>query len=342
MNPLRRPSTALALVLATVGATGCSIFPGCGDLTYEEREMSGDFELEPDGTVSLRSGGQADPTTAQGCADLCRELSAGVMDEVHSCAAVMPEDDALADGSSDTADTGGGGLMVEMTCVASGQDACAGGRHTHTLAGRASGHGTDATAAWLAREACGEAGSVHAFRQLARELEAHGAPRALVAAARAALHDEVRHARVVRNLARARGGRPDPVRAQPQPPRDLLTVALENAVEGCVHETFAAARAGYQARHAADPEVRQLSAMLAEDEARHADLAAAVHAWACARLPPRQAAEVERARQDAWLRLAADPPAMDPGAIHRLGLPDAALHTRLARALAGALSAQAA
>jgi hypothetical protein len=343
MNPLRRPSTVLALVLATVGGTGCTGLWGCnGDMSFEERELSQSFELEDDGTVTLWSGESVDPETDQGCEALCEEIHYSDLNEIHSCTAVMPEDDTLVDESSDTADTGLSGPLVDITCVASGEDVCTGGRHSDTLAGRAQGQGRDATAAWLAREACGEAGSVHAFRQLARELVAHGAPESLVTEAVAAMEDEVRHARVVRNLAKARGGRPDIVRALPQPPRDLFTVALENAVEGCVHETFAAARAGHQAMHAEDTEVRTVSAMLAEDEARHADLAAAVHDWACARLPPHQAAAVEQARQAAWARLVTHPPAMTPEAIRVLGLPDAKTHARLAGALAGALGALAA
>jgi rubrerythrin len=340
MHPLRRPSTVLALVLAAVGGTGCPIWGCSGDMSFEDRERSGAFSLEDDGTVLTWDGTVVDPTTAEGCEHLCAELEHGYVTEVSSCEAVMPEDEDLE--SLDTGDTGEAGLQVDITCVASGQDYCVGGRHTGTLATRAHGHGVDPAAAWLAREACGEAGSVHAFRQLARELTAHGAPRALVDAARAAMSDEVQHARMVRELARAHGGRPDPARAIPQPPRDLFTVALENAVEGCVHETFAAARAGHQALHAEDAAVRRVSAVLAEDEARHADLAAAVHAWALAVLPPKQAAAVEEARQTAWARLAAHPPVMHPDAVRILGLPDADVHRRLAEALAGALVARAA
>ncbi len=343
MIPVRHPSTALALVLATIGGTGCTGGWGCSDdLGFEGRELMSSFELQADDTVMLGSGESVAPETDQGCRQLCEEASYAWITEIHSCSAAMPGGDALVDDASDTADTGVSHRMVDITCVASGEDMCTGGRHSDTLAGRAQGRGRDSTAAWLAREACGEAGSVHAFRQLARELEALGAPEALVAGARLAMGDELRHARVVRNLARAHGGRPDVARVLPQPPRDLFAVALENAVEGCVHETFAAARAGHQAMHAEDLEVRAVSAMLAEDESRHADLAAAVHEWACARLPLHEAAAIEEARRAAWARLASHPPAMTPEAIRILGLPNADTHTRLALALAGALMTRAA
>src|SRR5262249_46481286 len=59
--------------------------------------------------------------------------------------------------------------------------------------------------AWLARAAHLEAASVPAFAQLERELEAHRAPESLIAGARRALLDEVRHARIMNDLARAVG-----------------------------------------------------------------------------------------------------------------------------------------
>jgi hypothetical protein len=86
-----------------------------------------------------------------------------------------------------------------------------------------------------------------------------------------------------------------------------VELALENAVEGCVHETFAAARAAWQASYASDPSVRSLSAVLAADEAAHADLAADVHAWACSVLPPRDAQRDKAARRAAWAQLANNP-----------------------------------
>ncbi|HEU5059402.1 MAG TPA: hypothetical protein VFU21_22870, partial [Kofleriaceae bacterium] len=63
-------------------------------------------------------------------------------------------------------------------------------------------------AAHLARCAELEEVSVHAFLRLARELGELGAPPALVAAARAAAADEVRHAALMGGLARALGAAP--------------------------------------------------------------------------------------------------------------------------------------
>jgi hypothetical protein len=171
--------------------------------------------------------------------------------------------------------------------------------------------------AWLARAAHDEAASVTAFRRLAAELRAHGAPAALVEAARAAARDEARHARLTRRLARARGAAPPPVRARRARPRGLTAFAVENAVEGCVNETWAAAVVLHQAVAAAEPEVRAALAEIAADEIRHAELAHAVHAWAWERLDAPGRARVRRARAAAVARLTeARYPAV-------LGLPDA-------------------
>lgn len=333
MFSLRRPSTIIALVLASAVTTGCPLYTTCGDLTVENSTTTVNFYLESDGMVMISEGDFVDPTSVEGCEAMCEASFYGTITTIHSC-------EAQVDALSEDADSGvGDPPLAEVTCVVTGEVYCEGGRHSGTLQRRAAGRGEDITAAWLAREACAEAGSVHAFRQLVRELLHHGAPLALVDAARAAAVDEIRHTRMVRRLALRRGGTPAPVRVQHTPPRGLLAIAMENAVEGCVHETFAAARAGWQARHAVDPQLRAVSAVLARDESRHADLAAAVHQWVCSILPPEQAAAVEDARQSAWSRLAQHPPAVTPAAARVLGLPDAQTHRQLVNALSLALAA---
>lgn len=75
---------------------------------------------------------------------------------------------------------------------------CVVGRRTHGLQRAAWSHGTTPVGQLLAQLAYLEAASVHAFRLLARELEAHRAPAHLRAKARRAARDEVQHARVMR------------------------------------------------------------------------------------------------------------------------------------------------
>ncbi|MET0340654.1 MAG: ferritin-like domain-containing protein [Polyangiales bacterium] len=137
---------------------------------------------------------------------------------------------------------------------------------------------------YLAHSAQLEAASVHAFAQLARELEAHGAPADLVTRAQAARDDEVRHAAEVGALATARGGMPGAPTVHAQAVRTLDAIAIENAVEGCVRETYGALVGAHQAARARDPGLRAAMGRIADDEARHAALSHAVHAWIVGRL----------------------------------------------------------
>jgi hypothetical protein len=144
-----------------------------------------------------------------------------------------------------------------------------------------------------------ELAAVAAFRGLARELVAHGAPARLVRGARRAAGDEVRHGAVMTRLARRYGAAPArPTVAQP-PLRTLQALALDNAIEGCVRETHGALVAGWQARTAADPEVRRSLRTVAADELRHAELSWQIAGWAEAQLPAAARRRIERARRSA-------------------------------------------
>jgi hypothetical protein len=188
--------------------------------------------------------------------------------------------------------------------------------------------GALARAAWL------EAASVRAFQRLARELRAHGAPDALVRAARACARDEARHARDVARLARRRGAVVPPVRVERLGLRDLESVARENAVEGCVGETYGALLAAWQAEHAADADVRAAMRAIAPDELRHASLGWAVAAWAETRLSGDARERVRAAREEAvrdLLQNAHNEP--DAEVSRATGAPRAADATRLASAM---------
>lgn len=156
----------------------------------------------------------------------------------------------------------------------------------------------------LARMALLEAASVPAFARLARELEAHGAPAQLVARARSAKEDEVRHARLLTRLATRRGARArGSFRRATERERTLEALAIENAVEGCVREAFGALLATYQAAAAAPSDLRDAFASIAEDERRHAALAEDVDRWAGAQLDEAARSRVEAARATAVAEL---------------------------------------
>jgi hypothetical protein len=139
--------------------------------------------------------------------------------------------------------------------------------------------------AW-ARDAAFEHASVASFARFALELMALGAPAHLVAGAHAAALDEVEHARLCYGLASRYGDAVGPgelpIAGALAIGGDLVALAVSTALEGCVGETASALLAREQAERATDPQVKAALGTIAEDEARHAELAWATLAWALA------------------------------------------------------------
>ena len=160
-------------------------------------------------------------------------------------------------------------------------------------------------AAWLATVATLEAASITSFQRLAAALTRLGAPHLLIARARRAIRDEVRHARIVGTLAQQMGAAVEPPRLAEVPPPTLAELAHDNAVEGQVGETIGALVATCQARSAA-PALRPLFASIARDEARHAALAHDLAPWLAAQLTAADRAAVSAARRAAIARTAAE------------------------------------
>jgi len=183
-----------------------------------------------------------------------------------------------------------------------------------------------------------EAASVEAFRILRRELRAHRAPKKLVRAAARAARDEVRHARATGALARRFGARPTTVSVERATLRSIEAMALENAVEGCVRETYGALLATYQSRAARDPVVRAVMKRIASDETRHAALSWDVGRWLETRLDREARSKVLAAKQVAARELvssAASEAMLSFGDV--VGLPGAAQASQLALEMARAL-----
>lgn len=183
--------------------------------------------------------------------------------------------------------------------------------------------------AWL------EAASVPAFLRLADELSAHGAPEALVMAARRSAEDEVRHARVMGALARRHGARMPEVELAPFAPRSLEAMLLENAREGCVRETFGALSVGWQARHAEDAELRQSLRPIARDELRHSELAWAVDEWGRGQLSSSARERLLQARRETLGDLEKELSRKEPAEelVRLAGLPSRAQALRLVQGL---------
>lgn len=149
-----------------------------------------------------------------------------------------------------------------------------------------------------------EAASVPAFRRLALELSAHGAPSDLVLRALASARDEERHAAAVGGLALRFGGEVAPLEIDDCAVRPLEAIAAENASEGCVREAYGALTAAWMASAAGDAEVRATFAAVAGDELCHAELSWDIASWAG--LP---GAAHEGALESLRRSLAVEPPA---------------------------------
>jgi hypothetical protein len=203
-------------------------------------------------------------------------------------------------------------------------------------AGLAAGHagGPSLLGRYFAEAARLEAASVDAFRILRKELVAHGAPRRLLRAASRAARDEVRHARTTGALARRWGGRAMRAEVAHGRVRSIEAIAAENAVEGCVKETFGALTATYQAEHATDPAVAAAMAKIARDETRHAELSWEIARWLEPRLSSAARARIRHARREAIARLEAELSAPLPAPLAReAGLPGPAHAMRMIGAL---------
>jgi hypothetical protein len=140
-------------------------------------------------------------------------------------------------------------------------------------------------AAFWSRAASFEHASVASFARFSLDLLAVGAPAHLVACAHEAALDEIRHAQTCFAMASGYAGErlapgPFPLGDGVQVRGSLALLAASAAEEGCVGETVAAVVLAEQAARATDPVVRAALVRIAEDEARHAELAWRTVAWA--------------------------------------------------------------
>ncbi|RKG56261.1 hypothetical protein D7X30_25000 [Corallococcus sp. AB011P] len=310
LRPMFKRLWLLAPV-ATLGV-GCSSTWGCDpDENWEQQT----FFLP----ATLRDGSV--PTQDTSCEELCEALGARP-----PCARVQ--------GPHTGED---GGLRDEVSCEA--RFLCEGRRPEGLCSDGAVALGTTTLGALFAKMAHLEAASVPAFERLAEELAEHGAPEHLVRAARRSAKDEVRHAEAMESLARRHGAPMPELKVEPFQSRSLEALAIENAVEGCVRETFGALLAGWQARSAEDAQVRESLGTIAPDELRHAELSWAIDAWALEQLSPVARERVEAARREAWRELERDAASShlpDEVARHS-GLPTAEVARGLVRELASEL-----
>ena len=312
---LRRTFSRLLLAAPVLPLTGCVIeppstcgpagggTPGQGDQTYRIADLS------------LADGGT--PSSSASCQELCALTYAYV--ENGPC----------------SVNVGDGGQPDSVTCRV--YYFCEGRRPEGLVSDGAVPGRVSELGAMFARMAHLEAASVPAFERLAEELAALGAPAHLVRAARRAAAEEVRHAEAMGALALRHGAPLPAVVVEPPRPRPLAALARENAVEGCVRETFGALLAGWQARTARDAEVRHTLARIAPDELRHAELSWALDAWAQRHLSAAEREQLLAARAEALRTLTREVEESTPGeeAVRLAGLPSREDARALVRGLAG-------
>ncbi|HET8938155.1 MAG TPA: ferritin-like domain-containing protein [Polyangiales bacterium] len=185
--------------------------------------------------------------------------------------------------------------------------------------------------AFFATAAQLEAASVVAFERLARELTELRAPVALIAAAARSALDEVRHSVAVAEHARRFGAEPYPAEVASIAGRTPFEIALENAVEGCVRETYGALVGQHQALLALDPAVADVMRVIAADEMRHAELAWRVAAWLDPQLSAGHQLQLAAAKRQALtdLLVSARHSELPVGAARLIGLPSRAAAEQL-------------
>ena len=160
-----------------------------------------------------------------------------------------------------------------------------------------------ALGSYFARVSNAEASSIAAFLQLRKELAFHNAPKELLDRCFLAAKQEVDHARVMVQLAENHQGKLAPFIFGKFEPRTLLDLALDNAVEGCIFETFSALKLLQQAQNSNHPVLAQTMQQIALDEVAHAELAWDIHKYLLTKLSTEERSIVRKAQRDAVQKL---------------------------------------
>jgi hypothetical protein len=196
-------------------------------------------------------------------------------------------------------------------------------------------HASSPLGNYLAEIAHLEAAAVFAFGELASELARFGAPTSLIERARKAEADEVRHAQTMSQYAMAFGATPKPAVSSATKYASLFDLALHNAEEGCVRETYGALVAMHQSVRASDAAFRIDLAIIASDEVQHATWSHDLDQWLSTQLTKSENHAVAEAKAKAFERLERECSAEAPNVTleAEAGLPDAATSAHMLAAL---------
>ena len=155
---------------------------------------------------------------------------------------------------------------------------------------------------YFARAANLEAASVIAFIELAAQLQKWKAPHAFIVRCLQAAEDERRHTKIMMTIAQQYTQSIPALQIERQP-SDLFSMALHNATEGCIHETWSALEAHLISHSAKTPELRSAFAVISREESAHAQLSWDLHHWFCEQLTEEQVKQLQRAQRLALQQL---------------------------------------
>jgi hypothetical protein len=332
------------IVLAAVPVAGCSstVTPPNGDAAVPEdrsmppddREVVTDRLPPPEDRRNCAVQRDDDDTCTLNVTYPCNDPPRNAMGALDCAAICSVPGGPPSGGVCNMRETGAMGTTVQcITCVV--------GRRVGGFAPETACEG-DTVGRFYASVAQLEAASVVAFEQLAHELVAYGAPTHLIEDARRSANDERRHARDTARIARTRGAVAPRLPSMPATVRSLRAMALDNAVEGCVRETFGALVGTWQAAHAQAPDIARVMRGIAVDETRHASLSWELATWLDTVLDEATRNDVRRARHEAMHALLAELEGfVDEALVHEAGVPSPGDALKLARAMFAALPMQA-
>jgi hypothetical protein len=290
------------LILVSIGIptlSGClsgkgpiSSVAGC-DPDTSELDIQSDVTVD-DVDYVLNNWGYITSVDDIDCEALCRGMNSqidGWETDVDTCDYELDVDaynQALEDTATD------GSMVV-------GNISCQGTKFEYYCEGRRPLGFQDQDSAYYAKSAQLEAASVIAFVQLAKQLQGFGAPTELLERCLSAAKDEIHHAQMLATVAKQRK-ETIPRIVMEETSEDILTIAIHNACEGCIFETWSALEAALKSDRA-EPSLRGMYAQIAADEMKHAQLSWDIHAWLVQQLSPQQIAIVEENRSQALARL---------------------------------------
>jgi peroxiredoxin family protein len=156
---------------------------------------------------------------------------------------------------------------------------------------------------YFARAYHAEASAVEAFLELRKELSFHNAPTELIDRCFLAAKEEVVHAQMMAKLAELHQGQLPDLSFGEFEPRTLLELALDNAVEGCIFETFSALKILRQAQKATDSVIAQTLNSIAKDECNHAELSWDIHRYLMTKLSNEEQTLVQKAQKEAVIKI---------------------------------------